>query len=460
MKTQYKFRNPSIITTIAILLTIVTACEDFVTIDPPQTTLSTVTVFSDESTARAAVNRIYIDMMQSAGFAGGATSLNTMAALAADEMDNYSNTNEMAPFASNNVTPININIAAVWNQVYNLIYQANAIREGLEKSSTISTSSKNQLEGEAQFMHAYLHFLLVSFWGDVPWIESTDYQKNAKAARQSATEIYEKVITELLEAKEKLPLSAPQQIRPTKNAAAALLARVYLYVKNYPAAEQQATELIDQFQLEPDLNNVFLIESKETVFQLQSIMPRINTWDGESYVILSTPQTVALSSTLINAFEPDDLRKNSWTNTYTEGSDTWPYPFKYKVRTLPEAASPKTEYQVILRIGELYLIRAEARANLDNLTASAEDVNAIRSRAGLPPIIITDKTNLLMAIEQERRVELFSENGHRWLDLKRTGRLDAVIGTGKPNWQPTDALFPIPQTERNRNNNLTQNPGY
>lgn len=460
MKTQYKFRNPSVIATIAILLTIVTACEDFVTIDPPQTTLSTVTVFSDESTARAAVNRIYIDMMQSAGFACGATSLNTMAALAADEMDNYSNTNEMAAFASNNVTPININIVAVWNQIYNLIYQANAIREGLKKSTNLNGSSKNELDGEAQFMHAYLHFLLVSFWGDVPWIESTDYQKNAKALRQSATEVYEKVITELLEAKEKLPLSAPQQIRPTKSAAAALLARVYLYVKNYTAAEQQATEVIDQFQLEPDLNTVFLIESKETVFQLQSIVPRINTWDGESYIILSTPQAVALSSTVINAFEPDDQRKSSWTNTYTEGSDTWLYTFKYKVRTLPEATSPKTEYQVILRSGELYLIRAEARANLDNLIASEEDVNAIRSRAGLPPIVVTDKISLLMTIEQERRVELFSENGHRWLDLKRTGRLDAVLGAGKPNWQPTDALFPIPQTERNRNNNLTQNPGY
>jgi hypothetical protein len=205
---------------------------------------------------------------------------------------------------------------------------------------------------------------------------------------------------------------------------------------------------------------VFLIESKETVFQLQSIVPRINTWDGESYIILSTPQTVAMSSTLFNAFEPDDLRKSSWTNTYTEGSDTWSYPFKYKIRTLPEATSPKTEYQVILRVGELYLVRAEARANLDNLTSSAEDLNAIRSRAGLPPIMVIDRANLLLGIEQERRVELFSENGHRWLDLKRTGRLDAVLGAGKPNWQPTDALFPIPQTERNRNNNLTQNPGY
>ncbi|MBS1505925.1 MAG: RagB/SusD family nutrient uptake outer membrane protein [Bacteroidetes bacterium] len=460
MKTQYKFRNSPIIAIIAMLLTIVTACEEFVTIDPPQTTLSTVTVFNDESTARAAVNRIYIDMMQSAGFAGGATSLNTMAALAADEMDNYSNTNEMAAFASNEVTPINVNISATWNQIYNLIYQANAIREGLKKSTNLNGSSKNELDGEAQFMHAYLHFLLVSFWGDVPWIESTDYQKNAKALRQSATEVYEKVIAELLEAKEKLPLSAPQQIRPTKNASAALLARVYLYVKNYMAAEQQATEVIDQFQLEPDLNNVFLIESKETVFQLQSIVPRINTWDGESYIILSTPQAVALSSTLINAFEPDDLRKSSWTNTYTEGSDIWSYPFKYKVRTLLEATSPKTEYQVILRSGELYLIRAEARANLDNLIASEDDLNAIRSRASLPPIVLTDKINLLLAIEQERRVELFSENGHRWLDLKRTARLNAVIGAGKPNWQPTDALFPIPQTERNRNNNLTQNPGY
>jgi hypothetical protein len=68
---------------------------------------------------------------------------------------------------------------------------------------------------------------------------------------------------------------------------------------------------------------------------------------------------------------------------------------------------------------------------------------------------------MLLAIEQERKVELFGEWGHRWFDLKRTGRADAVIGGQKPTtWQSTDVLYPIPQTQRLANPNLTQNPGY
>ncbi|NOS93033.1 MAG: RagB/SusD family nutrient uptake outer membrane protein [Cyclobacteriaceae bacterium] len=444
----------------AIAMLIVTACEDFVTIDPPQTTLSTTTVFNDEGTARAAVNRIYIDMMQYyQSFSSGGTSLNNMGGLAADEFDNFDTFNGMAQFASNEITPVNSNISTHWNQIYNLIYQANAVMAGLEKSSLTSTT-KSKLEGEALFMHAYLHFLLVSYWNDVPWITTTDYVTNAKAERMPAAEVYQNIITELLLAKEKLPTESTQRIRPTKFAAAALLARAYLFTNNYTAAEQQATEVISQFPLESDLNNVFLIGSTETIFQLQSIIPGFNTWDGDAYIMVSTPQTVALSNGFMSAFEMNDARKLSWTNSYSEGAEIWFYPFKYKVRRLLNVNSEKTEYQVILRAGEQYLIRAEARANLSNLSGSLDDLNTIRTRAGLTSSLAATQAELLLAIEQERRIELFSENGHRWLDLKRTGRLDAVIGAIKPGWQSTDALFPIPQNERNRNSNLSQNPGY
>jgi hypothetical protein len=68
---------------------------------------------------------------------------------------------------------------------------------------------------------------------------------------------------------------------------------------------------------------------------------------------------------------------------------------------------------------------------------------------------------LLLAIEQERKVELFGEWGHRWFDLKRTNRATAVIGGQKPaTWQPTDVLYPIPENQRLANTNLTQNLGY
>ena len=86
----------------------------------------------------------------------------------------------------------------------------------------------------------------------------------------------------------------------------------------------------------------------------------------------------------------------------------------------------------------------------------------VRLRAGLPLLSASlTQAQLLAAVEQERKVELFGEWGNRWFDLKRTNRADAVIGGQKPaTWQSTDVLYPIPGAQILANTNLTQNPGY
>ncbi len=113
----------------------------------------------------------------------------------------------------------------------------------------------------------------------------------------------------------------------------------------------------------------------------------------------------------------------------------------------------------------MYLVRAEARAQQNKLAESIADVDAIRGRAGLPLIQNTNpgigQSGLLNAIAQERRIELFAEWGHRWLDLKRTDKTDIVLGPLKgSNWQPTDVLYPIPASEITNDIYLIQNPGY
>jgi hypothetical protein len=116
----------------------------------------------------------------------------------------------------------------------------------------------------------------------------------------------------------------------------------------------------------------------------------------------------------------------------------------------------------VLRLAEQYLIRAEARANQNNIAGAVDDINVIRTRAGLPAVSQgVSKDQCLLAIEQERRIELFTEWGHRWFDLKRTNRADAVLSTLKsPNWQSADRLYPIPQSELETDVHLNQNPGY
>ena len=109
----------------------------------------------------------------------------------------------------------------------------------------------------------------------------------------------------------------------------------------------------------------------------------------------------------------------------------------------------------VIRIAELWLIRAEARAQQGNLPGALSDLNAIRQRAGLPNSTAATQPEILLAIENERRVE-FALEPHRWFDLVRTGRAGAVLNVTDPNHY----LFPVPTPELQADPSLTQNPGY
>jgi hypothetical protein len=120
-----------------------------------------------------------------------------------------------------------------------------------------------------------------------------------------------------------------------------------------------------------------------------------------------------------------------------------------------------TEYLMVLRLAEQFLIRAEARAHQKNLADAISDLNIIRHRAGLPDLSSSlVQADVLAAVEKEKRIEFFAEFGHRWFDLKRTGRVDAVLAPIKPLWTSTAAFYPLPFSELQKDPNLTQNPGY
>ena len=151
------------------------------------------------------------------------------------------------------------------------------------------------------------------------------------------------------------------------------------------------------------------------------------------------------------------MRKLAWVQSENFSGQTIYYPYKYKINSGP----PITEFYVVLRLAEQYLIRAESRANVDDIEGAQNDLNAIRNRAGLSNTTAIDKTSLLKAIEHERQIELFAEWGNRWFDLKRTGRANTVLGSLKPStWQATDTLWPIPNSQILLNPSLKQNAGY
>src|SRR5262249_9182339 len=135
------------------------------------------------------------------------------------------------------------------------------------------------------------------------------------------------------------------------------------------------------------LNNVFLKNSKETIWQIATPLPsssNLNTVDGYNYILQGAPATggalsQTLSTQLLNSFEANDQRKINWVGSKTAGGNTYYFPYKYKVYT----SSTISEYTMVLRLAEQYLIRAEARAQLGNTTGAVADLNVIRRRAGL-----------------------------------------------------------------------------
>jgi len=201
-----------------------------------------------------------------------------------------------------------------------------------------------------------------------------------------------------------------------------------------------------------------LAGSPEAIWQLQPVYNKLATAEGNLFIPRSGARPgYILTPELLTAWEPGDLRRAAWVDSVVNNGVSYVFPYKYK-----EASNnpPNGEYEIVLRLAELYLIRAEARVEQGNTAGAAADLNIVRARTGLPPTTATDPAVLLTTILHERQIEFFAEWGHRWLDLKRTGEAGAVLGAEKSGWQATDQLYPIPANELTENPTLVQNPGY
>lgn len=451
--------------TIACLLLMVFSCEEFVEIKPPITEVVSKTVYTDDETAIAAIRGIYIEMM-TGGFASGSqSSVTNLTGLSSDEFLDFQGDNDRGEINRNALSTTNGAIARLWNEAYTIIYYVNSVLEGLEQSDGLTTTTKLQLEGEAKFIRAFFHFYLVNLFGDVPIITSTNFRVNNEILRSLESDVFQQIITDLIQAQnllaEDYAFSLEERVQVNKFAATALLARAYLYIRDWEKAEIEATKVIDNttlYSLEVDLDEVFLANSMEAIWQLKPIFPGQNTREARIFINEVSPRFQVLTSELSGSFEGGDKRRTSWVDSIIFEGTTYYHPAKYKIN---ENNEPLTEYSMVLRLAEQYLIRAEARAQLNNTSEALADLNILRNRAGLGNISITDQNSLLQAVAQERRIELFSEWGHRWFDLKRSGTAESVLSSiFIKDWQSTDVLYPIPQTDRDVNGNLTQNDGY
>jgi hypothetical protein len=443
------------------------ACEG--ALDPtPQQTIPFEEALDTPEEVRVAVNAMYDALQNCDG--GYCRNLIIFPDLYAGNLaftGTYTSDREVA---RRNVTAANTALPGLWGTAYSGINRANnvlAALPGLEDE--FDADEYAQLKGEAHFVRALNYFNLVNFFGGVPLVTApiSAVPDDVRQVKNSQAEIFAFIEAELAQARAGLPeLGSDAAGRASYEAATALLARVHTYQKEWAPAYALANEIIEShtFSLEPQYENAFEKEqTDEAIFEIP-----FTVTDPGSLAFWFFPGSmggrygIAPSGNLVGSFEDGDERLNVAIQPEDFGDD-----FGAKYTDISTTADDIP----VLRLAEMYLIRAEAAARLGNYAQALADVNVIRERAGLEGYDettadldedgTTTAAEVLEIVLAERRHELFYE-GHYFFDLKRfadavpaaQARLTALGLTGNK------LLFPIPQREIDANPALIQNPGY
>jgi starch-binding outer membrane protein, SusD/RagB family len=470
---------------VAVCLSMV-SCKKMVSVPLPINSVTAEEIFRTDAMAMASMANVFSQMVNGPiTFNNGYGTLLT--GMSADELFYYgAGDAAIVAFAANQLLYNNSYTGTVWTSAYKTIYNANSVIEGIaaSESSSLTDSVRVRLTAEAKFVRAYCYFYLVNLFGDVPLAMTVDFNKIRNMRRTPVNQVYDQIITDLKDALSVLTddyattSATKERIFPGKWAAMAMLARVYLYRGEYANAAEQASAIINNtalFGLESDLNNVFLAKSKEAIWQLKqgTSDPVIKNCTTEGYTIIPSPVATGIARycitpSLLNTFETGDKRRTAWvasTTGNTAGSNY--YPNKYKLgNSNGVSGAASSEYYMMLRLAEIYLIRAEAAANgaAGGISAAIADLNVIRNRAGVTALPTTlTQEQVIAAVARERQVELFAEWGHRWFDLKRTNKAHDVLSAmvSKQPWAGDhQLLYPIPPVEIQVDPALEQNSGY
>lgn len=371
-------------------------------------------------------------------------------------------------------------IEAMWEHWYKSIGRATEAITYTESYGLTDTSYKNRLIGEAKFLRALNYFFLVRGWGAVP------IQEQDLVTRASVDDVYAYIESDLLSAIQTLPLksaySSSDLGRATKGAAMGLLSKVYLYQENWSKAYAYADSVITsgEYGLESDYSVLWRESSEngtESLFEFQA--------RGESVAhgVQQYSQTQGARGTtgwgwgfnvpsddMLSAFNNagDTIRRDAtiifrnstlWDGRVVGATENPMY--NLKAYSSADAGADDTDKNIrYLRLGEIYLIRAEAANELGNTDQALSDLNKIRERVKLADVTVTDQNELRQAIWDERRLELAFEHD-RWFDLIRTGQAASVMqALGKPFVSGKHELFPIPNAQLIQTPDMTQNPGW
>ena len=397
------------------------------------------------------------------------------------------------------ITPDNDIVASFWENAYNGIYRANSVLVNIDKPTNYTGSQKDQFIGEAKFMRALFYFDLVRLFGGVGKITSLlsiDESKNLLSASEG--EIYDLIIDDLKDAISKLPpQSSIARGRAHKAAAVALLAKVYVFRKDWTNASTYLEQLFTEFNysLLTDFNKVFKTEdNSEIIFAVKYIDGTNGQTVTNEYVPYTGIYGIVRSGwyypptwSLLKLYEDGDTRKAaSITEMYKPfaASESDPYEWNPYVSKflVPHTAGVGCGLDLpVLRLGDMILLYSEVLYELQQPDLALFQLNRIRERAfgnnahNYTLSDIPDGNAFMDKLFLERRLELAFEN-ERWFDIVRSGKLvgtmaqhetifndvtsTAIVVTLDP--KPYMEKLPIPQRQIDQCNPgvLRQNDGY
>ena len=494
-----------------ILTSALSACQDsFLELTDP-TKIPTDKLFTSASNVTAAVNGVYSQLAPVYN-----NSYFVFGEMASDNAYEPVSANARYFFTIFGVEENNPNLQTMWTDSYRCISRANIV---LEKAGQVAmdTTLRSRYLAEMKFIRALNYFNLVRIWGAVPLVTqnlSDDYQQAYEFGRSSVDQVYTQIEKDLTEAAQTLPVSYPAADlgRATRTAAKGLLGKVYITQRRYQLAAETLGELIEGTPTAGNLAKVHALVStsfedvfpnsnemnKEILFSVRYISGGLGlgsgfasnflpTYSGTDIIKAGLSGGPVVRQDLVNAFAEGDRRKAVSVGYYTKGNSASTsdyYTRKYIVNGAPFARNDGDNDWIVLRYADVLLLYAEALNETGKSTEALPYVNIVRARAGLTALTSQNQSELRLAIENERRIEL-SYEGHRWFDLVRTGRLLTVMNAfyqkyavlpstaQKPNnglfvnsggsqvqVQPFQVLFPVPLAERQYNPKLTQNEGY
>lgn len=376
--------------------------------------------------------------------------------------------------------------SGIWATHYTTIYRANLVLDKVPEIG-FDENRKKQILAEAKFLRASAYVILHDHFGPVPIIITSNTTASDRPGRPSKEEFDKFITDDFKEVAALLPATADRG-RATKGAALSQLAKYYLNNKEWTNAADYAQQVIglNVYHLFPgsgDRSELFNPLNENNV-EFIYIRPRLPVPGlGDNYISHAAPPAYKWSggskenyatqfktySNFYNSFAENDTRKNAFITQYYNtsgaliqlGTDDIRN-FKFKEDFSATGANSGNDFPVI-RYADILLTRAEA---LNEISGPNEEsfslINQVRAKAGIEPLKPSNfesKEVLRTAIFQERSWEFVVEELHRQDQIRQGIFIQQARDRGI-NSQDYQVLYPIPQTEIDKNSNLTQNDGY